>query len=78
MIFVVESLTLWPDAMWSGSLRVVYVCKHCASEILPRLIADAVIDESMSTVEVLQEWVGKLYTRYLEAAVFLLHERRGR
>jgi hypothetical protein len=57
--------------MWSGSLRAVYVCRDCASEILPRLIADAVIDEVMDTIEVLQEWGGKLYVRYLEAAMFL-------
>jgi len=32
------------NAMWQGSEGILYVCTPCAVDVLPRLIADAVVD----------------------------------
>ena len=33
------------NAMWHGSEGVLYICTACAVEVLPRVIADAVVDK---------------------------------
>jgi hypothetical protein len=32
------------NAMWQGSECILYVCTPCAVDVLPRVIADAVVD----------------------------------
>ena len=66
-----------PSAAWRGH-GVLCICGHCARDILPRLIADALTSEDSEYGAILDNF-RSLETPYLQAAlcrVTLSKERR--
>lgn len=61
-----------PNAMWGGR-EPIFVCRTCALEILPRLIADAIIDDYRNYEHFLI-YRRKAKTSFLEGVTKALHE----
>jgi len=55
-----------PSAIWRGH-GILYICPHCARDILPRLIADALTPEDSVYGTILDNF-RSLETPYLQAA----------
>ena len=60
-------------AVWSGPNADVFTCDHCAVEVLPALIADAVYRPSIVTVDRqhIESCLDKLIATYWRALYFL-------
>lgn len=78
----VEEIDLYPDAkcsicgnkpvaMWRGA-EEIFVCHNCAIKILPRLVADAIIDDYRAYDKFLRESQA-VKTAFLEGIACALH-----
>lgn len=64
-----------PVAMWRGALAL-YICGHCAREVLPRLIADALTPDYAEYGKILDAFKA-LEIPYLQAALCIIAQRRS-